>query len=128
MDASLVKDGATAKPCYCKRCGLTVLLATKGRVFENSQAQLRVPKEGPSAEALEWEVPDALFFVATQFDFENVCFSRNHRNLPNGMRILTCAGCEQGVLGVAVPEGEGPDIKMSSYLHSPRVSWEPPAK
>lgn len=122
MDCA-VENGRNVGPCYCKRCGLVVLLGGKGERWENSLG-LKVPKE--ASDTLEWEDVEWFLKVATQFDFENVCFSRDHKNLPGGMRILTCAGCERGILGVAQPIGEGPDIKMTSFLLAARVSWEKP--
>jgi hypothetical protein len=122
-DMDVVKDGKNVQACWCKRCGLIVLLAGKGEHWSN-ELGLKVPKEG--TEQLEWEDAEWFLRVATQFDFENVCFSRDHKNLPGGTRILTCAGCERGVLGVAQPTGTGPDIKMTSFLLANRVSWEKP--
>lgn len=70
-------EGVNTNKCHCKTCDLVVLLARKGRVVANTE--LRVPREGGDALALEWETPAELLCVATQFDFENVCYSRNHK-------------------------------------------------
>lgn len=129
MEAVLVANGVNALPCFCTQCGLIVLLAGKGKHARNDGV-VRVPRPAGGdggTQQLQWDTPEAYFLVSSQFDFENVCYTRDSKNLPGGMRVLTCAGCERGVLGVATPTGEGPDIKMTSYLLADRVSWTEPS-
>ncbi len=101
---------------YCKRCGLVVLKGAKGvAVQEESELLLDGENQGS-------EVVTAWISVKDMYDFENVAFSRQHKNLPGGLRLLTCAGCEKGILGKAVPVGEGPDVKMQSMLAPARLN------
>lgn len=105
--------------CYCVHCGL-VILKTQNATAVSKSDTLVVDKAGggETEEVTEW------FHVADQFSFENCAFTRESKNLPGGLRILTCAGCERGVIGKAMPSGEGPDIKMESFLAKSRVRIE----
>lgn len=103
---------------YCTRCDLVVLKGNKGRL---EQKTLALPLERSNVEAMQSEDVTDWIHVDNMFDFENICYSKDHKNLPGGKRILTCAGCEKGVLGWALPIGEGPDMKMDSYLAPSRV-------
>ena len=63
--------------------------------------------------------------VADQFDFENVAFSRDLRTAD--CRYLTCAACELGILGIARRSaGQGPDIRLESFVAASRVVYEKP--
>ncbi len=100
---------------HCKRCALLVLRGGKG-VVVREEAELVLESDGNSNEVVEkWiEVKD-------MYDFDNVAFSREHKNLPGGKRLLTCAGCEKGIFGKAVPIGNGPEVKMQSMVAPGRL-------
>jgi len=88
---------------------------------------MKIPIDEKEKGAVETEVETLGEWcqVASQFDFENVGFSREHKAFCEGKkRLLSCATCERGILGVAIPSGSGPDIKMFSYIAIDRVNWE----
>ena len=93
----------------CKRCRVVVLKRGKGTLF-SQPSELRCDDREGTETLGEW------IAVKDMFTFENIAFSRDFKNLPGGERLLTCAGCEKGILGKALPHGEGPDIKMESMV------------
>jgi hypothetical protein len=108
--------GRTKMELSCKRCGVVVLKGAKG-VAVQEEGELQMDGENAGSERItQW------ISVKNMFDFENVAFSRQHKNLAGGLRLLTCAGCEKGILGKAMPVGEGPDIKMESLVAPGRLN------
>ena len=104
--------------CHCLQCDLIILKTSNAKPF-NEPASLLVDKGTDEVETVsEW------FLVEDQMGFENVAFTRESKTLPNGLRLLTCAGCERGIIGKAIPSGEGPDIKMQSHLAKSRVTMK----
>lgn len=97
----------------CKRCGCIVLKAGVGVLLD--QASDLMKDDGSVETVSSW------ISVRDMFAFENVAFSRDHKSLIAGERLLTCAGCEKGIFGKAVKHGDGPDAKMESLVDPTRL-------
>ena len=99
---------------HCRQCGLIILKGRNGEPVSDEEPLVGGAGGAPEAEAAWLRVPN-------QMGFENVAFTRESKNMPGGRRLLTCAGCERGIIGRANPSGEGPDIQMESFLALSRV-------
>jgi hypothetical protein len=110
----------SATSLYCKRCGVIVIKAGVGVLVEANEATSTelMSDDGTVEEISTW------ISVRDMFSFENVGFSREHKSIVSGERLLTCAGCEKGIFGRAVKKGDGPEAKMESLLAPSRLKNE----
>ena len=101
---------------HCKRCGLIVLKEAKGTPYnETEPLVLEKGTDGATEDISAW------LRVADMFQFENCAFTRDSKHLPGGLRLLTCGGCEQGIIGKANPSGEGQNVTMESFVAISRL-------
>jgi hypothetical protein len=98
---------------YCTRCNCIVLKSGVGVVVEESSELMT--DQGAVETVASW------IAVEDMFSFENVAFSRDHKSLEGGGRLLTCAGCEKGIFGKAVKKGDGPEAKFESLIDPSRL-------
>jgi len=93
--ASLVSGGKNAKIITCVVCKTKILPLGKGSYLNETIPLVSGAKEsGEREESDWWQVNDI-------WDFANVGFSHS----VSGKKYLTCAACEQGVLGVHMAPG-----------------------
>mmetsp|Transcript_1637 Transcript_1637/g.5801 ORF Transcript_1637/g.5801 Transcript_1637/m.5801 type:complete len:146 (+) Transcript_1637:30-467(+) len=92
------EEGRNGRSAYCRLCGCKVI-APGAAVYEEG-LEMALPSSGGAAlpPREEWEEVRGGWVLTNQMHFENVAFST-----PLGdMRLLSCADCEQEVVGAKV--------------------------
>ncbi|KAL6059797.1 Guanine nucleotide dissociation stimulator for Sec4p, variant 2 [Balamuthia mandrillaris] len=113
----LNEDRTNAHPVVCRLCSSQILLPKKAAIVEK-EINMR-QKDGK-------EVPERFFWaVKDMFDFENIGFTKSVD--AQHLRYLTCADCEQEVIGAQLPNDPSSSSSSSSptiYLSYSRVRAE----
>ncbi|KAL6068141.1 Guanine nucleotide dissociation stimulator for Sec4p [Balamuthia mandrillaris] len=114
----LNEDRTNAHPVVCRLCSSQILLPKKAAIVEK-EINMR-QKDGK-------EVPERFFWaVKDMFDFENIGFTKSVD--AQHLRYLTCADCEQEVIGAQLPNDPSPSSSSSSsptiYLSYSRVRYQ----
>jgi hypothetical protein len=111
----VTEDGRNAQRVTCPQCGSILLLPGKAALHQRPIA-LHRSRIGTAGEAGEREELEWHWKVGSMFDFENMGFS-NTLSVDRPAKYLTCADCEQDVLGVHFLDE--PDL----YLATSRVTY-----
>mmetsp|Transcript_1516 Transcript_1516/g.2007 ORF Transcript_1516/g.2007 Transcript_1516/m.2007 type:complete len:136 (-) Transcript_1516:8-415(-) len=108
-------NSKNARTIHCPMCNSKVLKPGMGKlvekqIFLHSSRQKSGQTDGGSTLTWFWKIED-------MFDFENIGFTKN---VDPGYKYLTCADCEQTVLGIQ--QLNDPNDK-ALYLSCSRVKY-----
>ncbi|PRP87009.1 hypothetical protein PROFUN_04991 [Planoprotostelium fungivorum] len=113
---SLDENGHNAQLIQCNCCPSKMLKPGTVSLVEK-EITLHMSRQRKDTDSSETEVLRHFWFVKDMFTFENIGFTRN---VDTSYKYLTCADCEQDVVGIQFLEGPDTD---GMYLAASRVRY-----